>query len=147
MTGFTIVIPGKPTGKGRIRFNGKQSFIDKATAQAERDVLGCWIDAGEPRLDGPVQLLITLVIERPKGHFRKGGELAAEGLRHPYPENQKPDVDNALKLVMDALNGRAWRDDVQVVDVGINRQWGPRAETVITAVQLATRLTETEAVA
>ena len=138
MNRFSFIVPGKPTGKGRVRFNGKQSFVDQVTAHAERDVLGCWIEAGQPRLVGPVQLAVTLIVERPKGHYRSDGvTLSAEGKRHPFPENQKPDADNALKLVMDALNTRAWKDDVQVVDARVTRVWGPRGETWIAAQEVA----------
>jgi Holliday junction resolvase RusA-like endonuclease len=30
---------------------------------------------------------------------------------------RKPDIDNAIKLVMDGLNGVAWADDAQVTSV------------------------------
>lgn len=134
MTSFAFTVPGKPTGKGRPRFSKGRTFTDATTAQAEGDVLGCWIDAGGTRLDdGPIALRVALVVERPKSHRKSDGTLSAEGLRHPWPANQKPDVDNALKLVMDALNGRAWRDDVQIVDVYVTRTWGPRAETRVEA--------------
>ena len=68
---------------------------------------------------------------RPRGHFRRDGNLSAEGLRHPVPRNKKPDVDNALKLVMDALNSRAYRDDVLVAKVIVERDWGEWPETLI----------------
>ena len=138
MSGFSFTIPGQPTGKGRPRFGNGRTFTDGATVRAESDVLACWQAAGEPRLDGPVALRVALIVERPKGHFRSDGvSLSAEGARHLLPDNQKPDVDNALKLVMDGLNRRAWRDDVQVVDVYVTRSWGARAETRVEAHEFA----------
>lgn len=68
---------------------------------------------------------------RPRGHFRKNGELSAEGLRHPVPRNRKPDVDNALKLICDALNTRAYRDDVLIAKATVERVWGEWPETTI----------------
>jgi len=52
--------------------------------------------------------------------------------QRPYPDSKprymegdadlcKPDIDNVLKLVMDALNGVAWKDDCQVTDVRIKK--------------------------
>lgn len=137
MSAFELLVIGKPVGKGRPRFAGGRAFTDERTAQAERDIFGCWIAAGSPRLNGPIELSVVLKVERPKGHYRKDGSLSAEGRRHPHPAAQKPDVDNALKLVMDALNGRAWGDDVQVVWARVQRVWGSRAETVVWAAEAA----------
>ena len=108
------------------------SFTPRKTELAEGEVRRQWEAAGQPRIDGPVSLQVTLVLERPRGHFRADGEtLSSEGERNPYPARQKPDVDNALKLVMDALNTRAWPDDVRVVNASVERVWGPRAQTLI----------------
>lgn len=130
---FAFAVPGKAVGKGRPRFAGGRVFTDRATEQAEQDIFGCWMAAGSVRLEGPVHLAVRVYCERPQSHLRANGELSAEGLRHPFPDKQKPDVDNALKLVMDALNGRAWRDDVQVVSGSSGRVWGQPARTYIFA--------------
>ena len=37
------------------------------------------------------------------------------------PHLKKPDVDNVLKVVLDALNGAAYGDDVQVVEARVQR--------------------------
>lgn len=33
------------------------------------------------------------------------------------PDTHKPDLDNVVKLVLDALNGYAWHDDAQVIHI------------------------------
>lgn len=45
----------------------------------------------------------------------------------------KPDVDNMIKSVLDALNGAAWKDDKQVVCVTASRFYDdvPRLEVEI----------------
>ena len=87
---------------------------------------------GEPRLaDGPIEIEVLLVVERPLGHFNTKGELNKKGREMPFPHNKKPDVDNAIKLVMDALNTRAYRDDVQVCKAAVMREWGDVAHTRI----------------
>ncbi len=131
---FSITIMGKPIGKGRPRFGNGRVFTDKATTLAEEAIRQAWVDAGEPRLpDEPVRLHVALGVERPKGHFRGNGELSLSGARTPFPSRQKPDVDNALKLVMDALNTRAWKDDVQIVEASVSRVWTDRAYTRVDA--------------
>ena len=121
----TLVIQGSPTGKDRPRMNRKTGavFTPKQTKLAEAVIIDAWRAAGEPRIEeGPLRMEVELVVSRPKGHYRKDGQLNTEGLRHPYPR-RKPDVDNAIKLVMDALNRRAYRDDVDVVDARVIRRW------------------------
>ena len=132
---IVLRIPGKPTGKGRPRFNTKtrRSFTPAKTVNAEEHIRAIWREAGEPRIEGrpPIAISIRIVVTRPQSHFRKNGMLNTEGGRHPYPDNKKPDLDNAAKLVMDALNGRAYQDDVQVVNLKVIREWGQWPETVV----------------
>lgn len=127
---------GRPSGKDRPRFNRQtgRTYSTTSTVRAEQDLRAVWREAGEPRLpdDQAVALTVVLRVERPAGHFRKDGSLSAEGLRHPVPRNKKPDLDNAVKLVMDGLNGRAYRDDVQVAQLEARREWSPASETVVT---------------
>ena len=48
---------------------------------------------------------------------------------------KKPDVDNIIKIVLDALNNTAWHDDAQVTDVICEKHYGiiPRVEVTIRA--------------
>jgi Holliday junction resolvase RusA-like endonuclease len=121
---FTLTVPGTPTGKARPRFANGRTFTPRETVLAEQAIRCAWEDAGSPRMpDGPVELDVHLFVERPQGHFKRDGSLNAEGMRNLEPFRRKPDLDNAVKLVMDALNGRAWRDDVQVVVLHARRRW------------------------
>jgi Holliday junction resolvase RusA-like endonuclease len=118
-----LILEGKPTGKARAR-GGKHGFYTpKPTKLAEARIIDAWVAAGSPRLEGAIHLTVCLVVARSKGHYRKDGSLSAEGLRKRHPTGKKPDVDNAAKLVMDALNGRLYRDDVDVVELTVLRYW------------------------
>ena len=114
-------------GKQRARHNPfiqKRPFTPKVTLVAEREIRAAWEEIGKPRFpDVAIGLEVFIAVARPRTHFKKNGELSAEGKRHPYPDNKKPDLDNAAKLVMDALNSRAWRDDVRVTKLVIERDW------------------------
>lgn len=139
-----LELSGKPEGKGRPSFGkGGRVFTPNATKLAEGRVISAWQDAGEPRLEGPLTLRLVLECARPKDHFTSKGALSAKGLRTPMPTGRKPDVDNALKLVMDALNGRAYRDDVDVVCAFVARRWSTdgweRSVVVVHPVVLADR--------
>lgn len=136
---MTIVlrVDGKPTGKGRPRFVRAtgHAYTPDATQRAESHIRQAWIDAGRPRIDGPVQLLAEIAVARPKGHWTTKGALSAAGLRTPLP-SKKPDVDNALKLIFDSLNGCAYRDDVDVVHATVIRRWANPGELEHTMVRL-----------
>ena len=128
-------IPGPATGKDRPRFDPrtKRTYTTAQTARAERDIRAIWRDAGEPRLPDDVALAVSvqITVVRPASHSRRDGTLSAEGIRHPVPRNKKPDLDNAVKLIMDGLNGLAYRDDVQVAYLSVSRLWGAVADTVV----------------
>jgi Holliday junction resolvase RusA-like endonuclease len=121
----TLVIPGTPTAKARpkfVRATGR-TYTPARTALAENRVWLAWQDAGRPRLaDGPVCMRVDFVLTRPQGHWKADGTLSAAGQRSDWP-TKKPDVDNACKLVADALNGCAFRDDSQIVMLQAVKLW------------------------
>lgn len=47
----------------------------------------------------------------------------ATGQKRP---TKKPDCDNIEKVIMDALNGIAWHDDAQVVDIKTVKVYGEK---------------------
>lgn len=128
-------VAGKASTKQRQRFDPRtrRAYTPPSNIISENDVRAVWREAGEPRVEDDTALAIEIMITtvRPQGHFRKNGNLSAKGLEHPIPRNKKPDVDNALKLVMDALNTRAYRDDVLIARALVERQWGEWPETRI----------------
>ena len=128
-------VAGKAQSKARQRFDPRtnRAYTPPSNIISETDVRAVWREAGEPHVadDTAIAIEVRITVVRPRGHFRKDGNLSAEGLRHPVPRNKKPDVDNALKLVMDALNSRAYRDDVLVAKALVERDWGEWPETLV----------------
>lgn len=133
---FTLVIDGKPQGQPRPRFANGRAYAGKQQKLAEGEIRRVWQEAGSPRMvDGPLALTMALRVSRPSGHFKRDGSLSAAGERHAHPHKQKPDLDNAVKLVCDALNTLAWRDDVRFVQVLAFRCWAdwPHSEITVRA--------------
>lgn len=119
---------GAPT-KERPRFGNGRVYTPSRTVVAEQMIRSAWVRAGSIKLpDGPVELELTVCLRRPSSHLLASGALSAEGRRCPFPYGTKPDVDNALKLVMDALNKHAWRDDVSVISSHVVKRWLRKGE-------------------
>jgi len=116
-----IAVPGTPQGKGRARsVLRKNGTIGHHTPEKTRTYEGLicslGLDAmkGKEPLDGPVKLIMTIVMPIPPSWPQWKAKMASSNLIMP---TVKPDADNVLKAVKDGLNGVVWHDDCQVVRV------------------------------
>lgn len=127
---FTVDI--LPRGWARARTRDGRHYTDADTLAAKTAVGFAFRAANPgPMLTGPVAVRIVAVFPPPKATPKRDAfRVFAETL----PKATKPDADNIAKLVLDALNGLAWRDDAQVCDLSVRKVYGrtPRLEVVIT---------------
>lgn len=125
---YSITVPWAVRGKQRARVTRFGSYTPKETKRAEAE-LG-WEAKGirAPLLFGPVQLTIEIEIEPPKSWNRGLRLKALTGGSYP---TAKPDLDNVVKLIGDALNGIAWADDKQIVMVTACKRYMPTDRTKI----------------
>jgi Holliday junction resolvase RusA-like endonuclease len=117
-----FVIPGRVGGKGRPRATAigghARMYTPAKTVSMEAMVRGFGAAAmcGGALMDGPLHLAVVVSLERPASWSkRKRAET-------PIPTG-KPDLDNVVKLIGDALNGVVWRDDSQIASLHIHRQF------------------------
>lgn len=144
----TFHVPGPPAGKARPRFNTQtgRAYTPTKTVNAESHIALCWAQTGMERIDhGPVFLDVLMILDRPRSHFTKAGDLNAAG-RAAWWCLRKPDTDNAIKLLMDSLNGVAYRDDVQVVHHVCYRRWAEKGEVAGMTITVSTDWTEISSV-
>tara|TARA_R110002126_G_scaffold9539_7_gene43028 strand:+ start:2447 stop:2938 length:492 start_codon:yes stop_codon:yes gene_type:complete len=73
----------------------------------------------EELMELPVTLEVEFQIKRPKDMC--GTRFSGEKI----PHTKKPDADNLLKAVMDALNKVAWNDDSQVICAKSSKFYAP----------------------
>ena len=126
MTAFAVFVPGEPKGQPRPRafaFRGKARVFDPGTAEGFKAAVALAVQPHLPPepLTGPFAVTLTAVFSRPKSHSTK------KGLRPGAPtlHTGKPDADNVLKAVCDALTGIGlWRDDSQVAKVSVRKEYG-----------------------
>lgn len=132
-----LLVAGEPKGKARPRFDTRsgRTYTPTPTLRAEQRIQNEWIAAERPVLDGPLAMTVTIVLVRPQAHWKRDGSLSAAGQRAPWPL-RTPDVDNALKLVADALNGLAYRDDALIVQASITRRWANAGEREFTQIRI-----------
>lgn len=78
-------------------------------------------------------LTIAFNFARPKSHFNRKGVLLPTS---PKLHIKKPDIDNLIKFVLDALNGQLYVDDSQVVSITATKQYAPESCIEIKVVEI-----------
>jgi Holliday junction resolvase RusA-like endonuclease len=69
-----------------------------------------------------VALTVVFRMPRPKAHLDKAGNVREKFRLDSH--TQKPDLDNLVKAVQDALTDvLLWRDDAQIVALTASRKW------------------------
>ena len=120
------VIPGQPVGKGRpkfVRATGR-AYTPKGTAEWERSAALILRNQyeGAP-IDECVSVEILAVFSRPKRLLRKKDPESR------MPCNVKPDIDNVVKCVLDALTmAGVLRDDKVVYEVRAKKLYASKTE-------------------
>jgi len=108
-------VPGQPIGKGRPRFGNGRAYTPATTAKAERAAAAiasdAMMDAGLDPFTGPVSVVIVARYRIPPSWTKKKQTAARSHEIQPG----KPDLDNVVKLILDACNGVTFEDDAQVV--------------------------------
>lgn len=133
-----LIIPGAPVGKGRPKMakvgNFTRLYSPAKTANYEHKIIaeyksnysGMVFEANEP-----IMATITACFIIPCSNYvfhrktnttdlNKKGQNMLNGLIKP---TKKPDCDNIAKICLDALNGVAYFDDSQVVQLVVNKTY------------------------
>ena len=115
---MVFYVEGNPKGKARPRFTNQGGFArayqTKADKEWEEKIRTAFLDAGGTKIDGFCSVDIKARFGIPKSYTKKEKQHI---LAHNEPYTKKPDIDNIIKSVLDALNGVAYEDDKQVIKV------------------------------
>jgi Holliday junction resolvase RusA-like endonuclease len=129
-----ILVPGQPVAKGRPKITtigGKpRAYTPEKTVRYENLVAlaGAKVMDGRELLEGPLRLTIFAHFQLPKKVSKERRAKAAAGQDW---HTSRPDGDNVLKAVGDALNGIVWRDDAQIAHPEIIKLYREIPELVI----------------
>lgn len=125
-----FIVPGTPVGKGRPKFARRGNFVTtytpEKTASYENLVKVKAEEAmcGRNAIEGAVCVEISLYVTPPASWSQKKQRAALDGDVFP---TSKPDVDNVIKGIFDAMNEIVWKDDKQVVDVVVRKRYAQTA--------------------
>ena len=127
-----ITVYGKPQGKGRPRYTVRGghavAYTPENTRKYEEQIRRAWQEQ-DGRDYGPAALALIVTAYYPVPSRARKAEREAM-LSGQVPVRDKPDLDNVLKAVMDALNSTAYQDDRQVTHINAARVYSedPRIE-------------------
>lgn len=143
MTPVTFTVHGVPApGGSKTAFrtrSGRMVVVDACKRN------GAWKGAvasaaagamtGREAFLGPLDLVVTLYMPRPKAHYGKAGIKADAPTWHEV----RPDATKLLRAIEDAMTGIVWDDDSQVVRQRVEKRYagpagGPRVEVTVSEV-------------
>lgn len=112
MTTIEFTIPGEPMSKARARVVNGHAYTPERTRVAEAGVQAAFrAVAGADALKS----------------YESGARYGVRAL-FCNRTRQRRDIDNMLKLILDALNGLAWTDDTQVAEIVARKLLVPKGE-------------------
>ena len=131
---FTVL--GEPAGKGRPRFRSVGPYVktytpEKTVSYENLVKLEYRRQCNDFKFeDGvPLDLRITAYYSIPKSTSKKKRVLMEQ---FKIRSMKKPDNDNIVKVVQDALSLVAYHDDVQVVDCQLRKFYSENPRVVVT---------------
>lgn len=131
-----FTIPGQPVGKGRPKFSTVcghvNTYTPAKTANYEALVkYGYQIQCRGFKFEKKVPLDVRIIayFGIPTSVSKKKAKMMREHVIRPVA---KPDTDNVAKVLLDALNGIAYYDDAQIVDMQVRKFYDENPRVVVT---------------
>ena len=130
-----LTIPGEPVAKGRPRVTRYGTYTPEKTKNYETLVKELYfMEHGQTLLEGELSIDIKAYFRIPKSASKKRKRLMANGDMRP---TKRPDLDNLMKAVTDAINGVAYEDDSQIVSATVEKYYSeePRVEVILEIIE------------
>lgn len=139
----TFVIEGTIRGKDRPRFNTQTgtTYTTNRTAGYEAWVKDCYLSRGAGRwLEGEITATIEAYYEIPKSKS-KNKSMRMKMLNGSINPTVKPDADNIAKIILDALNKIAYRDDSQITQLTVIKRYSEQPHVRVTLEEVKNEIT------
>ena len=132
-----LTIPGEPMAKARPRWAKWGIYTPKKTVNYETQIKERFA-AEHPNFElllGPIALTIKAYLGIPKSVSKKK-RLLMEGEK--ILPTKRPDADNIIKIVMDALQGLTFKNDSQLFNICITKYYSSRPRVEIQLLEVPT---------
>ena len=124
---YEFEVPGKIIGKGRPRLNTYTGSVYTPTRTKDYESLvQQYFLLKYPKFkpfEGRVHVEISAFFEVPKSAKQADKNLMLENKINP---TKKPDIDNIVKIVLDAMNGVAFKDDIQITKLNVEKAYSTK---------------------
>lgn len=125
---YSFEILEKAIGKERPRVNTKTGavYTPNKTSSFEEKVK--WAFKAKYNVQTelstkPFKAIIKAIYEPPKSMSKKKRE---ELIQKQMGYTKKSDIDNIVKIILDSLNGVAYKDDAQVIELEAKKRYGEK---------------------
>jgi len=129
---YEFEVQGKITGKGRPRVNSYTGMVYTPTKTKDYECLvQQYFLLKYPRfkmLENRVEVRIVAYFSIPKAtkEIEKN-----KMLQNQISPTKKPDIDNIVKIILDAMNKFAFKDDTQITKLSVEKQYGNEEKVIV----------------
>lgn len=124
-------VMGKPVAKARPRLGKYGNTYTPDKTVNYKNLVKHTFKRNYPKhklLEGYIEASITAIFEVPKSYSKKKTKVLL-GTHNDY--DHKPDTDNLAKIILDSLNGLAYKDDAQVTILHVNKEYGEQSKVIV----------------
>ena len=109
-----LTIDGNPIPLQRHRKSKNGGYYDPSGNDKKDFILKCLQQHKKYSCEGIVSASLRFYVKRPKSHYRTGNYSNQLKTNAPIYCIKKPDLDNYIKFVKDALEGIYYKNDSQI---------------------------------
>jgi len=121
---YEFEVPGKIIGKGRPRLNSYTGNVYTPTRTKDYETLiEQYFLLKYPRfkmLEGRVKISMIAYFSIPKATKKS---MIEDMLEDKISPTKKPDIDNIIKIVLDSMNQFAFKDDIQITKLEVEKRY------------------------
>ena len=122
---YEFEVPGTIKGKGRPRVNSYTGTVYTPTTTKDYEYLvEQYFLLKYPKfkqLEGRLSVSITAIFNIPKSTKKQD---IIKMLENSISPTKKPDIDNIVKIILDAMNKFAFKDDTQITKLNVEKKYG-----------------------
>lgn len=120
---------GEIVSKGRPRFTKTgRTYTPKKTLEYEQAIKMAFRSKYSYQSQKSLRIKIIAYFEIAKSHTKKNKNRM---ISNELQCTKKPDIDNVVKIVLDALNKVAYQDDTQVVELATLKRWSQSSKLAV----------------